>query len=296
MPKLRCSLLLLSLLLACSRTVAPPPPTAARRIVSLSPALTEVLFAVGCGDRIVLRDGWSDFPEAARAIPAVRGFAPNAEAILAARPDLVLTHFPPPALRTALQGARVPWLSFAPPDLNGVAASIREVGKACGQPAAAEKLAAAFQARLAEVVRRVAARPKPRVFYEMDAGDGGRPYTIGAKAFGHAVLAAAGGANVFAQAGESWFQVSAESLLGADPDVILLADADSMEQPQSPASVAARPGWAALRAVRDGHVFPLHADWVSRPGPRLASGVEQIARLLHPEAFADLPPLTEARP
>ena len=263
--------------------------------MSLSPALTELLFAVGCGDRIVLRDAWSDFPSAARTIPAVRGFSPSAEAILAARPDLVLTHFPPPALRSALDAARVPWRAYSPAGLDGIAASMREVGRACGAGAAGERLALAFEARLEAIRSRVAHQPRPRVFYEMDAGDGGRPYTISDKAFGHAVLTAAGGANVFGSSGASWFQVSTEALLAADPEVILLADADAIEQPQSAAAVAARPGWAALRAVQKAQVFALHGDWVSRPGPRLVAGVEQIARILHPRAMADLPAIAEAQ-
>jgi len=284
------------LLAGCGRVQDAPADAAARRIVSLSPALTEVLFAVGCGDRVVLRDGWSDFPEASRSIPAVRGFVPSAESILAAHPDLVLTHFPPPALRVALDGAGVRWRAFAPSDLAGVSASFRAIGSACGQAAAGDRMASAFDARLADISRRVATAHRPRVFYEMDAGDGGRPYTIGEHAFGNEVLKTAGAVNVFGGDGQSWFQVSTEALLGADPDAILLADADSMEQPQSPAAVAARPGWSALRAVRQGHVFALRADWVSRPGPRLVKGIELIARILHPKELATLAPFAEATP
>lgn len=283
------------LALGCARPVPPPQPVAARRIVSLSPALTEILFAVGCGDRVVLRDAWSDFPAAARGIPAVRGFSPSAEAILAVRPDLVLTHFPPPTLRSALDAARVPWRAFSPGGLDGVAASMREVGRACGAGAAGERLAKDFEARLEAIHVRIKGVPRPRVFYEMDAGDGGRPYTISDKSFGHAVLTAAGATNVFGASSASWFQVSTESLLAADPDLILLADADAIEQPQSAAAVAARPGWAALRAVQKAQVFALHGDWVSRPGPRLVAGVEQIARILHPQALADLPAAAEVR-
>lgn len=256
---------------------------AASRIVSLSPALTEALFAVGCGDRLVLRDGWSDFPVAARAVVSVQGFAPSAEAILAVRPDLVLTTFPPAALRSALDAAGVPWLGWSPVTLDHVAGMMADIGRACGAPGPGADLAATFRTRLAAIERTVAGRPRPRVFYEMDAG-GGRPFTVSRLAFGHAVLTAAGGENAFASADVPWFQVSTEAVLAADPDLILLADADAADQPQSAAAVAARPGWSALRAVREGRVVPLSIDLVSRPGPRLVDGVAQIARALHPDA------------
>jgi len=260
----------------------------AQRIVSLSPAMTEILYAVGCGDRLVLRDGWSDFPPVARKVPAIEGFAPSPEAILATQPDLVVSHFPPPGLRTALDAAGIAWLGYAPATLPAVAASFASIGQACGQPAAGANLRAAFQQRLAEVRARVAQRPAPRVFYEMDAG-GGRPFTISRKSFGHEVLQAAGGTNVFADAEAPWFQVSTESVLTADPDFILLADAGAIDQPQSAEAVAARPGWATLRAVRERRVVPLQIDWVSRPGPRLILGIEQIAHTLHPQAFVAVP-------
>lgn len=266
------------------------------RIVSLSPALTEILYAVGCGDRLVLRDGWSDFPPPSRTVPSVQGFAPSAEAILAVQPSLVLSHFPPPTLRTALDGAGVPWLGFAPDTLPAVAASIRTVAHACGQGAQGETVAAAFEQRLDDIAARVRNQPRVKVFYEMDAGIGGRPYTISDKSFGHAVLTAAGGRNVFEHADAPWFQVSAEAILATDPDFIALADADATDAPQSLAALRNRPGMAALRAGREGHVIPLRSDWVSRPGPRLVRGVEALARALHPQALRDLAPLPAGSP
>ncbi len=255
------------------------------RIVSLSPALTEILFAVGCGDRLVLRDGWSDFPPEVQKVAAVTGFDPSAEAILSVRPDLVLAHFPPPNLRGALEAARVPWLGFAPQTLAEVSESMRAVARACGNGATGELEVQRFEKRLAEIHDRVAHLPAPKVFYELDSGIGGRPYTISRKAFGNAVLEAAGGRNVFADAEVPWFQVSPESILAADPDIVLKADADSTDSKQLAETLARRPGMSALRAVRLRHVVALRPDWVSRPGPRLVLGVEQIAKALHPEAF-----------
>ncbi len=260
----------------------------AQRIVSLSPALTETLFAVGCGDRIVLRDGWSDYPPEARALPAVQGFSPSAEAILSVRPDLVLTNFPPPALAAALDAAHVPWLAFAPKHLAEVTQTLRSVGMACGRRQNGEALAESFDNRIKVIETHLQGTTSPTVFYEMDSGIGGQPYTIGQATFGHEVLTRAGGLNIFATEPREWFQVSPEAVLTADPDVVLLGDADVQDQPQSLETVRHRPTMALLRAVRGGQVFGLHTDLVARPGPRLALGVEEIARLLHPTALLDL--------
>ena len=268
-------------------TIDPQQP--ATRIVSLSPALTESLFALGCGRKIVLRDGWSDYPPAALQIPNVQGFTPSPEAILAAKPDLVVTNFPPLALANALDAAHIHWLAFAPRNFADITQTLRALGQACGQAQKGEALAQAFDKRLQQLDRHLQTVTLPQVFYEMDAGIGGQPFTVGKKTFGHALVVRAGGVNVFGTQDREWFQVSPESVLEAEPEVVLLADADAADQPQNLESLKHRPTMALLRAVRQGQVFPLHAALVSRPGPRLVLGVEEIARLLHPLALLDMP-------
>jgi iron complex transport system substrate-binding protein len=255
----------------------------ASRVVSLSPAATEILFAVGCGSRLVLRDSWSDQPREARAVPAISGFSPSVEALLAARPDLVLLSAAPPDLARGLAAGGVPWLVLVPADLGGVARDMIAVGLACGRRASGQRAAALLERQVSAVRRRVAGRPRPRVFYEMDAG-GGRPWTVGRASFGHALIEAAGGINVFADAQVPWLQVSTEAIVTRDPEVVLLADTDGIEDPQGLEAVLARPGWGVLRAVRSRRVYALDGDLVSRPGPRLAAGLDAIAGLLHPTA------------
>lgn len=272
-------------------SVSVPP----QRIVSLSPAITEALFAVGCGPKLVLRDAWSDAPPAARAVPSVGGFAPGAEAIVAVRPDLLLTTWPPPTLRSGLDAAGVRWAAFAPNDLAGVARTLARVGRLCGEPDRGEALAAELRQTVAEVSVAVAGERRPRVFYEMDGGSGGRPYTVGPGSFGHDLVVRAGGENIFADAKQAWVQVSTEAVLMARPEVIVLADAGAIEDPQSQATLAARPGWSQLAALRHGRVFALHTDWVARPGPRLGLGLRQLAALLHPDKVA-APPLPGGGP
>lgn len=258
------------------------------RIVSLSPAATEALFAVGCGKQLVLRDAWSDWPADALAVPAVAGFSPSAESILAARPELVLVHFPSPNLRQALQGAGVRWLAFAPQTLDEVADSLAKVGEACGQRTSGAVAAQKLRTEVQQVRDVVAELPKAKVFYEMDASDPNKPYTVAAGSFGHDLLLAAGATNVFGSAKVPWLQVTTEAVLAADPDLIVLADSDAELQAQTAAMVAARPGWDALRAVRKLAIVPVPGQLLGRPGPRIGEALRQLAVALHPEVTGQL--------
>jgi iron complex transport system substrate-binding protein len=268
------------LVAACGRTPAPNQ-RSVQRIVSLSPAATEALYAVGCGPQLVLRDAWSDWPKEALQVPAVAGFTPSPEAILAAKPDLVLVHFPAPALRQALERAGVRWQAFAPETLAEVAASLSDIGAACGQPAAGKAAAAALLADVAQIRAGVAGKPRPRVFYEMDATDSTRPYTVAKRAFAHDLLLVAGADNVFATADVPWLQVSTESVLAADPDLIVLADSDAELAAQTPAMVAARPGWQAMRAVQQGKIVAVPGQLLGRPGPRIVQGLRLLVTAIH---------------
>jgi len=266
----------------------------ALRVVSLSPGLTEALFAVGCGERLVLRDAWSDHPRGAIGVPTIKGLKPSPEAIIDARPDLVLASFPAGPLVAGLEAADVPLLALSPNTFEQVATGIERVGKACGKDELAAELAADFRAEMRAVQTAVHGRRKPRVFLEIDAGTDGRPYTLGKGAFGHELIELAGGDNVFAHGTKSWFAVGLESILAADPEVMLLADA-SARGGQTAEKVAARKGWSAVRAVAKGQVHVVHADWVSRPGPRLVLGLRQVALQLHPQAFGLPAPKKQAR-
>lgn len=294
--RLRLSTGLFLLVLACACQKAPTAPDSAgvivddvghtmriparvERVVSLSPAATELLCAVGCCDKLVARDEWSDFPAQVRSVPQLPGFTPSAEALLLHKPDLVLLHFPPPNLQSALDAAGIAWFGLAATDLKQVAQAHRVVGRLCGQPERGKQAAIAFVDAVAAVRK---AFPKPasplRVFYELDAGDGQRPFTVGRRAFGHALIEAAGGLNVFGDRDEAWFAVGAEALLAADPDVIVLGDADVGVNPQSVQTLNARKGFGALRALRAGCVATVPNTLVSRPGPRLVEGLRAMAQ------------------
>ncbi len=281
--------------LACRKNEAPPGTVTddlgrsvllartPQRLASLSPATTELLFAVGCGDKLVLRDGWSDYPPEAKKVPKIEGLQPSAEAILAYRPDLVLVNYPGPSLQAALDGAGVAWAALSPETLPAVARSLDLVGRLCGQPQRGAAKAAEFRTQVDLLTAALKNRPRLKVFYEMDVGDGTRPFTVGARSFASGLLEVAGGRNVFGDRQEAWFPVGLEAILAADPDVVVLGDSDVPEHPQTPALFAARQGFAQLRAVQQNRVAPIPASLASRPGPRLLQAATALARVLHPE-------------
>lgn len=257
-------------------------PSQPRRIVSIAPSATEIVYALGAGDLLVAVDDFSDFPAEAQALPKVGGFRTSPEAIVAHQPDLVLAVTQAevaPVLEA--QGQRV--IVFDSTDIEGVYKDIVLLGRILGRDAAAQELVARMRSRIDAVAARTRDLPdKPRVLHELDATDPSRVYVAGANNFIDTMIRIAGGVNVGAVGQGQYPQLSAEEIVRADPQVIVLGDA---KYGVTVESVRARPGWSAVDAVRTGRIVPIDPDIVSRPGPRLADAVEEYARLLHPDVF-----------
>lgn len=276
----------LSLMDGLGRTVVLPAGPA-QRVVSLAPSNTEVLFAVGAGAQVVGRDEFTNYPEEATSLPTVGGSMGNynAEAIVALKPDLVLAaEINPPELVQSLAdlGLTVFYLAN-PTDMPSMYVNLLTVAELTGHVAEAQELVASLTARVEAVQEKVAPLSyAPVVFYELDATDPNAPYTTGPGTFMDLLINLAGGINAASNTGTPWAQLSVEELLVQNPQVILLGDAAygiSVE------SVKARPGWDVLDAVKNDQVYPFNDDLASRPGPRLVDGLEELARLLHPEVF-----------
>ena len=259
----------------------------AQRVVSLAPSNTEILFAIGAGSQVVGRDEFSDFPAEANSIQSVGGSMGeySTETILALQPDLVLAaEINPPELVRALEGLglRVYYLSN-PVMLEGMYANLENVGQLTGRGSEAAALIRSLRGRVSAVDEKISTvSDKPVVFYEIDATDPGKPYTYGPGTFGDQLIQRAGGLNVAGNLQDAYPQVSLEQIVVARPEVILLGDAQFGTTIQS---VQARAGWDQLPAVLNGRIHPFDDNLVSRPGPRLVDGLEQLARLLHPELF-----------
>jgi iron complex transport system substrate-binding protein len=262
-------------------------PAPAERVVSLAPSNTELLFAVNASAQMVGRDPYSDYPAEAAAIADIGDtYAElNTELITSLEPDLVLAaEITPPEQVAQLEqlGIAVYWLPN-PTDLEGLYANLHTVGKLTGHEADASVAADALRARAeAVLVALEDVTERPTVFYEVDGlTDPNAPYTAGAGTFIDLIITLAGGTNA-AAALSGYAQVSIEELLVQNPDWILLGDAMYGATPEA---VAARAGWGGLAAVQNGQIVPFDDNLMSRPGPRLIDGLEQLARLLHPDQF-----------
>ncbi len=244
------------ILAGCSSPAGRPHGPTARRIVSLLPSFTEILFDIGAGDRVVGRTTWCDYPPAVLAVPSVGdGLPPNIEAVAARTPDLVVLYNSGPNVTAAKQLERI-----------GIRTVLLDLNRL-------EDLAPAARAAAMDSL---AARPPPRAiasiaFVVWD----NPPIVIGRGSYLHQIAALAGARNVFADLAAPSAQVSLETIAARNPDWIAVL-ADSTVLP----GFAKRPEWQAVRAVRDRRFLLLPGSLFGRPGPRSAQAVAELQRLL----------------
>ncbi|HEY7145707.1 MAG TPA: ABC transporter substrate-binding protein [Streptosporangiaceae bacterium] len=244
-------------------------------IVSLSPTATEMLYAIGAGPQVKAVDSLSDYPPGAP-VTKLAAFQPNVEAIVAYKPDLVITSNDT-GLAKKLAAFSVPVLNLpAPAAVAGEYAEFRELGQATGDVAGAQREIAALRAGIARIVAAVPHRARPlSYYYELDQ----TYYSVTSATFVGSLLRMLGmksiadSASGAASAG-GYPKLSPEFVVRANPDYIILADTVCCHQ--SAATVAARPGWSTLSAVKDGHVITLNDDIASRWGPRVASLMQAV--------------------
>jgi iron complex transport system substrate-binding protein len=258
----------------------------AQKVVSMAPSNTEILFAVGAGGQTIGRDMFSDYPAQAMALPDIGGSMGeySLEAITALDPDLVLAaEINTPEQVKALEdlGLTVFYLKN-PTTLEEMYTNLEIVARLTGHEKEAAGLVTALKARVAAVDEKIAPfSMRMSVFYEVDASDPAKPWTAGKGTFITLLIDRAGGWNIASDL-DAYPQLSVEQIVAADPQVILLGDAAWGVTVES---VAQRPGWETLSAVKNGQVLPFDDNLVSRPGPRLVDGLEALAKLLHPTLF-----------
>jgi iron complex transport system substrate-binding protein len=258
----------------------------AQHVISLAPSNTEILFAIGAGDQVAGRDQLSDFPEAAKKVTDIGSTfdALNTEQIVSLKPDLVLAA----EINTPEQVKQLEDLHLTvyylknPLTLEEMYGNLETVAKLTGHEQEAATLIEALKARVAAVDEKIAPiSSRPNVFYELDATDPAKPFTAGKGTFITQLIDRAGGHNIAADL-DGYPQLSLEQVVAANPAFIILGDA---RYGVSPESIAQRPGWENLSAVKNGQVVPFNDDLVSRPGPRLVDALEELAKLLRPELF-----------
>ncbi len=250
------------------------------RIVSLMPAVTETLFALGVGDTIVGKaQDISLYPPQASAVPDFEKFdngavAVDVEKIVAAKADLVIAggdYGTPADTVTKLRGLGIPVLVVYAPNVAGVMSDIKLIGKAVGKTDAAAAIATQMQAAFDAVGAAVKTAPSPRVYYEIGEG-----YAPADGSFLAEMITDAGGTPITTGSTTKW-DLSAEKLIKADPQIVLLADFSQVSD------AVKRPGWSTLTAVKDNAVAPIDDTMISRPGPRLFLGLQLLAAAIHPD-------------
>jgi iron complex transport system substrate-binding protein len=260
-----------------------------QRIISLSPANTEIVYALGAGDRLVGGTAWDDYPAEAAGLPDVATFqGVTMEQVADLEPDLVLAGgnaFTPPDDVVRMRELGYPVLVVYAGDVPAVLQDIRLIGQAVGASGEARDLTDRMAAQLDEVSAAAAATgSRPRTFYEI--GSEPEIYAPAPDSFVADMVDLAGGEPVTTN-DPSAFAIPLEELVVADPEVIVVGDAT---YGVCPSDVVARPGWGDMTAVLNGDVRPVDDVPVTRPGPRLAQGLASLARAIHPGlALADFP-------
>ncbi|HSE33708.1 MAG TPA: cobalamin-binding protein [Pyrinomonadaceae bacterium] len=253
------------------------------RVVSLAPNLTEIVFAVGGGDRLVGRTSYCDFPSETKAVPEVGDtLHPSLERIIALKPQAVLvsTASQLEVFTKQLQAHDIAVFVTDPHDLEGVFRSIEKVGEILGLTEEAKQLVNTLKQRTGMVEEKTKGAGRVRVFYQLSA----EPlYTAGRDSFVNDLINRAGGVSVTADVPGAWPKYSAEAALASKPDAIILPTGGSMGD----SNTAVAEPLNRSPAVLNGRVYKINDDHLVRPGPRAVDGLEEMARALHPEAFKE---------
>jgi iron complex transport system substrate-binding protein len=252
----------------------------AARVVSLAPANTEMAYAVGGGSKMVAGTSYDDYPAEAKALPKIGDFAnPSVEKIVSMKPDLVLAAGGIQAgLRDKLENLGVQVYVVDPTTLDQTMVDLQNLGTLMGTRNQADALVQKMKADITAVTDKVASLPKPTVFFEVYP----KPLmTTGTGTFIDDLIGLAGGSNIADGAGSGYLNFTSEVLFKDNPDVYIAPTGSQAD----PGQISKRPGYAELKAVKDGRVFTIADDVVVRPGPRLVQGLQQLARMFHPEAF-----------
>ena len=249
---------------------------APRRIVSLSATATESLFAIGAGSQVVAVDDQSDYPRSAPKT-TLSGFTPNVEAIVAYRPDLVVVSYDPRGLVAALNRVGIPVVHHdGAQTLRGAYQQIRQLGMVTGKREGAAKVVAGMKTKIARIVASTKGKSSGLSVYHELTPD---LYTATSNTFigrAYALLGLRNIADAADRAGTGYPQLSSEYVVSASPDLIVLADSVCCGQKAS--TVAARPGWGTIAAVKTGSIVRIDDSVASRWGPRLVDFFRAVSR------------------
>jgi iron complex transport system substrate-binding protein len=253
------------------------------RIVSIAPTPTEILYAIGAGTQMVGVDNYSDYPAEAGKLPKVGDAVDlNTEVIIALKPDVIFCGDLVPAQLTQLgKDQGIPYIILADRTMDDIYKTIRLAGIATGHVEQADELAANLSARVDAVTAKTHAANVsiPKVFVEYWSY-GTSIYTFGPGSFGDDLISLAGGVNVAHNTSSEYPVVESEFVIAENPDIVIFTNSSTTKD-----AIMARDGWGNVTAVQTGHIYAIPDDLVSRYGPRIVDGLEQMAAMIHPELF-----------
>ena len=250
-----------------------------RRIVSLAPSVTEMLFAIGAGGQVAGVTEFCDFPADALRKPKVGYAHPNVETLVALQPDLVLAprHFIKPDLVASLDQLHIPIFLLDEHTVEHIFAHIQTIGRMVERQAEAAALVMELRQGLAAVAQRMQGQPPVRVLYVLNS----EPLiTVGPGSFIDQLIGLAGGINVAAKSAAPYPRLSMETVLVEDPEVLVfpVRSSDGVSEQEQQAWQR----WSGLSAIKQARVYRIPADVLNRPGPRIVHALEQLAAILHP--------------
>ena len=280
------ALALLPLVIAVPRAEQTAPP---QRIISVIPAVTEILFAIGAGRQVVGVGSFDRFPPEVESLPRVGALIdPDLERMLSLKPDLVALYGSQLDQHVQLTRANIPIFTYRHGGLGDVTALVRELGRLTGHTGAAARLAASIDRGLADIEARVKGRPRPRTMVVL----GREPDTLrnvyanGGVGFLHDMMEVAGAANTFADVTREAVQPTSETILTTEAEVIIELRADGAATAEDMAGeILVWNRFSTLPAVRTGRIHFLIGSEIVVPGPRIVEGTRRVAELIHPDAF-----------
>jgi iron complex transport system substrate-binding protein len=283
-------ILLAAILTATTRATAMVQRSARpERIVSLIPAVTEMIFAMGDGARVAAVSNYDHFPAEVASLPRVGGLLdPSVERILAIKPDLVIVYATQRELIERLDRAGIPYFNYQHKALPDIMTTIRAIGTRIGSSSQADAVASGMERSLGEIRAKAAGLPRPATLlvFERDPASLRNVFASGGYGFLHDMLEISGGRNVFADVKKQAVQASTEMLIASKPDVIIeLLYGDSLKNANIATELRAWDVLASVPAVREHRVLALTGDEFVVPGPRVVDATRKLARAIHPDAF-----------
>lgn len=245
--------------------------------ISLAPNLTEIVFAVGAGDKLVGVTSYCDYPAAAQKIQRIGDtLTPNIENIIALKPQIVLisTASQVENFTRTLDAQNIAYFVTNPNSLNDIYQSINQIGEIFGSVEKAGQIVGEMKRRVVEIETRTKTAKIVKVFVQIDKNS---LYTVGKDSFMTDLVRQAGGASVTKDVATAYPKISKETALALNPEAIILSDSENNREPNEV--------FANSPAVKNGRVYKINADLLSRPAPRIVDGLEQLAKALHPESF-----------